>query len=214
MAITSADDFKIGEFFIPNNDNGNVVPPNTSPNATSAVIIAIEKYEPLLLLNALNVTLYKELEGALVDLPSADQKWGDLVNGKDYIVDSKEYRWEGLKNVLIPFIYTNYLRNDQSTYTTTGIIKSKAANADNYDPNPKYIKAYNTFLTSYQGEKTNNTPSLLVNRNGVYGLDYYSSSASPIVSLYQYLTDQNAITPTDFPDFDFRFYEQQNSLGI
>ena len=214
MAITCADDFTTGEFFIPNNDNGNVIPPNTSPNSTSEVITAIEKYEPLLLLHALNVTLYKELEGALLDLPAADQKWGDLVNGKDYIVDSKEYRWKGLKNILIPFIYTNYLRNDQSIYTTTGIVKVKAANADNYDPNPKYIKAYNTFLTGYQGEKTNNAPRLLVNRNGVYGLDYYSSSVNPIVSLYQYLTDQNSITPTDFPDLDFRFYEQQNSLGI
>lgn len=210
MAIVTNTDFK-GEFFIPNNKDGNAAPV-AAPTVKSELELFIDKYERLLLIDALGVTLYDQLQA---DLPGLSiQKWKDLVNGKNYTINSKTYRWDGLKNILVPFIFTHYLRDDQSTYTTTGTVKVKAANADNYNPTPKYIKAFNTFRTSYQGEKVNNAPTVLVNSSGVYGLDYYGNKRSSIVSMYQYLTDQNVLNATDFPDFEFVFYEQQNSLGV
>ena len=44
------------------------------------------------------------------------------------------------------------------------------------------------------------------------GLDYYGSSRGNFANMYQYMTDQNTLDPTTFPDFEFKFYYRENSF--
>ncbi len=208
--------FEKGWLFIPNNKDTNAEP-EASPSAQSEIDFFIEEYERELLLNALGVTLYNELQA---ELPNpTTQKWIDLVDGKDYEINSKTKRWNGLKGAtqqsLIAFyVYCQYLRNDNSTYLTTGIAQNTANNAERSDPTPKFVKSWTRFLSQYQGRGYNYSyPTVIYNRSGMVGLDYYGQDNIEI-NMFQYLTDQNTLEPTDFPDFEFRFYETYNTMGI
>lgn len=211
--------FTNGELFIPNNKDLSARPVG-SPSVIEALDTFIDKYERDLLLNALGVTLYNELisqftNGELkIDAP---QKWVDLVKGSEYTINGKTFIWDGLigyaKNSLIAFyVYCNYMRNNETTYTTTGVVKNTAKNADNVSFTPKYIKAWNTFIEQYQSE-FGSDPRIIINYFGNVGLDYYSNK-NVKVSLYQYLLDQNDLDANSFPDFEFKFYETENSFGI
>jgi hypothetical protein len=208
--------FEKGWLFIPNNKDTNAEPVG-SGSAQSEIDFFITEYERELLLNALGVTLFNELEAELPTLTT--QKWIDLVDGKDYTINSKTKRWNGLKGAnqqsLIAFyVYCQYLRNDNSTYLTTGIGQNTANNAERSDPSPKFVKSWTRFLSQYQGNYYNNGyPTVIYNRSGMVGLDYYGSDNIE-VNMFQYLTDQNELTPTDFPDFEFKFYETYNTMGI
>ena len=216
--IIDATYFEHGNLHIPNNNNITTEPVD-SPSVVSELDSFISKYERELLLNALGVTLYDELQASLLDLDNADQKWIDLVRGKNYTnADGNIKRWDGLqgydKQSLIAFyIFTEYLRNDNETYTTTGIVKNEAKNALVANPTPKFIKAYNQFIEAYQGGISTSRPIVVVNGFGSVGLDYYGSE-SVQVSLFRYLTDANDLDDTSFPDFEFKLYEYANSFGI
>ena len=216
MAIIDNTYFTKGLLFIPNNKDTNAEPVD-SASAVTEIDFFITEYERELLLNALGVTLYDELQA---ELPTpTTQKWIDLVDGKSYTINSKTKQWNGLKGAnmqsLIAFyVYCQYLRNDNSTYLTTGIGQNTANNAERSDPSPKYVKAWNRFLNQYQGKGYNyGYPTVIYNGSGMVGLDYYGQDNIE-VNMFQYLTDQNELTPTDFPDFEFKFYETYNTLGI
>jgi len=212
--------FEHGSLFIPNNKDLTVEPVD-SPTSITELEFFIKKYERQFLLDALGVTLYDELQVALelVDFTTAEQKWQDLVNGTNYTdPNGNVRRWDGLKgydkqSVIAFYIFTEYLRNDNETYTTTGVVKNDAKNAQVIDPTPKYIKAYNQFIEAYQGSMSVNTPVVLINGFGTVGLDYYNNK-SVQVSLLRFLSDSNELDETAYPDFEFRLYEPQNSFGI
>ena len=215
--IIDATYFEKGSLYIPNNKDISAAPLSEG-SAMSEIEFFIDKYERELLLNALGVTLYNLLVTAMDDLPSADQKWQDLVNGKDYTINSKTHRWEGLKgynkqSLIAFYVYCQYLRNDESTYTTTGVVQNTAKNAENYNPTGKYINAWSSFMCQYQKDNYYNEPRVIYNGSGEMGLDYFNNNDVQR-SLYQYLTDANELDPTAFPDFEFRFYNIKTSLGI
>lgn len=214
--IIDATYFQKGILYIPNNKDISAAPIG-APSTQSELDVFIDNYERDLLINALGVNLFNLLVTAMDDLPSADQKWQDLVNGVDYTINSKTYRWEGLKgynkqSLIAFYVYCQYLRNDESTYTTTGIVKNNSKNAENYDPTGKYIKAWNCFIEQYQKDFTY-CPNIIVNAFGNVGLDYYGNNDSKR-SLFQYLRDANELDAEAFPDFEFKIYDVQTSLGI
>lgn len=209
--------FEKGALYIPNNKDLNASLPGNPSNQTD-LDFYIEEYERELLINALGIVLYTQLKTALLDLPNSNQKWKDLVDGKTYVNTSNvTKRWEGLKgfnkqSVIACYIYTEYLRNYNETFATTGVVRNDSKNATNYDATPKYIKAYNKFLEQYQSNKSAN-PMVYVNKFGSEGVDWYGSEKAT-VSLHQFLTDSNELEETSFPDFTFKFYAEQNSFGI
>ena len=213
--ITDETYYLKGINFIPNSVD--ISASSDSPSQESELDYFIGICERQLMLDALGVTLFNEFTTAMADLPNAAQKWKDLVDGATYTLDGKEYLWEGLrgynKNSLVAsYIFCEFLRNDQSTYTTTGVAQNKAKNAQNYSYTPKYISAWRNFIKGYQAQAQCD-PVIIRNHFGTVGLDYYQNNDS-VVSLYRFLTDQNELDATAFPDFEFKFYENQNSLGI
>ena len=190
---------------------------------------AILKYEREVMINALGVTLFDELETALADLPSADQKWKDLVDGVNYTLNDVVFRWDGLRgfdkdSLVAYFIYCEYKRNDELTYTTTGDVRLEANNALTASSITKYVKAWMNFIEKYQGKeayyycKRWYTQYLYTGR---YYLDYpasyrlYQNTNNIVqVSLFQFLNDSNELDATAFPDFQFRIYAPANRWGI
>ena len=196
MSIIDSTYFEKGILYIPNNKDVSAAPVG-APSIKSELEFCIEKNEPNLLMNSLGVTNYRLLETAMLDLPNADQKWKDLVDGADYTINSKWYRWDGLRgfnkeSLIACYVFCKYLRNDESIYTTVGVIKNTAKNAVNFNPTKKYLVADASFIKQYQS------------------LDESSVKRS----LYQYLTDMNELDSTSFPDFEFKFYTPANFLGI
>tara|TARA_R110002167_G_scaffold106307_1_gene272802 strand:+ start:1169 stop:2095 length:927 start_codon:yes stop_codon:yes gene_type:complete len=192
--------FEKGDLYIPNNDEMNA---SVGLTVISDLDFYIEEYTRELLINALGIVLYEELQVALLNLQAYDQRWIDLVDGVTYTNPSGvAKRWEGLRgankqSLVASFVYTKYLRNYNETFATTGVVRNDSKNATNYDATPKYIKAYNKFLGQYQADNLPN-PITYVNRFGTNGLDWYGSE-SATVSLYQFLTDSNS-EKSIFPD--------------
>tara|TARA_R110000851_G_scaffold138083_1_gene274241 strand:+ start:139 stop:792 length:654 start_codon:yes stop_codon:yes gene_type:complete len=208
--------FQNGDLYIPNTLDLNAQ--ISVPTTTTDLEFYILEYERELILNALGIVLYTEYESALKNLEAADEKWKDLINGVTYVNESgTSKRWEGLlgvnkQSVVACYVFTQYLRNYNETFMTTGIVKNNSKNATNESATPKFIKAYRKFINQYQGD-FEYAPQFYINEFGTHGLDYYSSE-NATVSLYQFLTDSNELDKTKFPNFTFKFYEQTNSFGI
>ena len=210
MSIISATYFQKGYLFIPHNKDINLDTSSSTENKDLEFFI--EKYERELLVNALGIELYTEFD----ELPTPySEKWAALIDGETYTVDDKQYRWEGLKgreehSLIANYVYCMWIRNDESLYTTTGIVQNKAKNAESFSPTPKYIKAWNDFISMYQeGHKS----------HPIYIREFYGDveigcQENVFKSLCQYITDKNNEDPTAFPDAPLLQYENQNSLGI
>jgi len=204
------------EYF--NKNNGlyiplSVVNPTTinsqaTPNNSTALDALCVKIEKKILLNALGLTLYKELQTALLNLTTADQKWQDLVNGVDY----GEKQWIGLKHnysLIAWSIYENYLTENNEYLSAIGTIKVDAENAKNVIPNYKIANANQSFIEQYQGDACINGTYYI--KDGVSFIDYLGNEETE-VSLFRYLTDKK----TDF-NWDanyFRIYETKNSFDL
>lgn len=190
--------YQQGEFYIPNVKDISAAPVD-SPSTKSALEFLIDKYEREHLLDVLGVEMYDQLKSANEDLENADQKWQDLVNGCNYTLDGKHYRWDGLigyekNSLLAAYVFCKYLKNDYGTYTTTGIVINKPKNAVIVDPKRKYLTAWGIFINLHQNDCDNNN----------------------VRSLWQFLNDSNTLDATSFPNIEdyFKFYKHQNWAGI
>lgn len=179
------------------------------PTTIDEVNDACSVIEKDVLLNAFGLTIYKELQTALADLPSADQKWKDLVNGVEY--DGKV--WEGLDNpkTLIAYaVYYNFLNLNSDYYATFGTVRAESANSTNVTPFYKLTSAWNTFLIKYQSGAAI-CPDIYRGVGWEF-VDYYGSHDNVNVSLYEYMRDK----AEDYgwtPEL-FKFYESVNTFGI
>ncbi len=135
--ITVPLDFTKGEITIPN-----AVSANAGEGINGDLQEIITKYEKELLLKALGKTQYDELQAALVDLPSADQKWQDLVAGSG--------SYQGIRRILKNFIYCHQLRFDEIRLATTGAGKDGVTYSSVAEYNQKYVERWNEFVCWYQ----------------------------------------------------------------
>jgi len=185
-----------------------------SGNAETLNLYADEKPR-LLLQKALGNVLFSELDSQVTNgiLDSgADQKWKDLVNGKEY--DGKV--WKGLNydegsfkvSLLAYYTYWFWLNElDSSNYQT------QAKNADNINPTSNLVNVWNKFLEMYQGLNTINFPVVRY-INGATFVDYFNGGQnSNYVSLLQFLIDN----PIEYPTpqlYTFELTANSNSLGL
>jgi len=216
MPITDSTYYEKGKKFIPNNNNQNTEIAGV-PSAVSELDYFISKYEREFTIGFLNITLYNELESALLDLPNADIKWQNLVEGNEYVKDSVTYRFDGLRgfmqdSMVAFYVFCKYMENDESYYSTTGTIKSDASGANTFSPTTKYLDAWYIFLEKYQNEVGVNEHRYFTDCYGnVVGIDYYNQQTKNVlVTLETYMKDHE----TDFVGYEFTRYNGANSLGI
>lgn len=206
MSISNIDNF-VNDLYIPLAKGTISGTPNTeTANSKSYVLELINEVEKEVLLNCLGLDLYNELMVALLDLPNANQKWRDLVNGVEY--DGKI--WEGLDNsnsLLLYAVYYLFIMENSEQLTALGTANSKVENANLTSNSTKASRAFQVFLNKYQKG--------YLNEPYVYDnvIDYYGNNDNIRVSLYQYLND-NLLMWDTWKNSGFRFYNQVNSFGI
>jgi hypothetical protein len=177
-----------------------------TPNSTDFLTLLCERVEKSILVNALGLLAYNELQEALEDLEEADIKWKRLVEGYEY--DGKI--WVGLDNdySLIAYkIFEEFLTETNQRLTGVGPVEGNPEKAILVSPRYKIANASQNFIKGYQ--KGYLIEPIVI---GEF-IDWYGCNDDINVSLYQYLLDQKE----DFTNVDlakFRTYETQNSFGI
>lgn len=180
-----------------------------TPNNKSALENLIVEVEQDILINALGLTIYNELQTALNDLLNADIKWRNLVNGVEY--DGK--KWEGLSSdySLLAFaIYYLFLNGNTQFYTALGVAQPNAENSTMVSPTYKLTTAWNKFISKYQGGSTE-YPTISYT-NGIQFTDWKGHSNKVFVSLYEYLVDKKEDFGWEFDNFTY--YDTKNTFGI
>lgn len=217
MNITDATYYQKGIKFIPNAEvSGTPVAGNPTNTTVSELDDFIVSNERLLLFSFLNVTLYDELQTALLDIDNAPTKWQNLIKGNDYIKDSVTYRFDGLRgfnkeSLIAYFVYCEYIKNDNSYYATSGVVKTKSKNSEVFDATAKYITCYSAFLERYQDKEDCGEATYYISGDGVVGVDYFGNSDSNgVVTLETFLRDNK----TDYEGYCFKRFERINSFGI
>lgn len=185
----------------------------------------IAKYEIEVMLNALGYKEYKSFiqsfdlsDGSV--LVGAEQRWKDLINGKDYTSSGgTELIWRGLRytlgsqkySLIAEYVFHVFLREQSRTYAGQGMVREKAKAAENESAIPRLTDAWNDFVVKYQGDVELDEYPRIIEKPGLVGLDYSINFAeSDDVSLYRFLKDNES----DYPDVKFKFYEGHNSFGI
>lgn len=124
----------IGELNIPNTDR---------PSVSEALMHFIAVREKELLTDLLGYEAYKDFLAN-----PATQKWLDLKNGKEYTINDKLYKWEGLieannQSLIACYVYYWWTRNAVSVSTGIGETKPLSENAVSASPADKMVKAWN-----------------------------------------------------------------------
>lgn len=142
--------------------------------------------------------------------PTALQKWIDLVDG--VVFDGK--KWNGLRytigtkkvSMIANYVYFFYLKDDFSTYSTTGIQVAKSENAVIQTPNEKQSTAWNGFVNMYNGNCFGQLGySFSRNWNGTM-LQWSGSNNNNEVSLYEFMSAN-----TDL--YDISFFTRKNVIN-
>lgn len=197
--------------FIPLAEEMSSIPSSQSaPNNVDALQTLIDALEKYILINALGVSVYNELQTALDDLDNADQIWKDLINGCEY--DGKI--WIGLKednSLLANAIFSEFLQSDSNGfYTSLGIAKPKPTESGLVTPKTKIVSTYNTFLTKYQSDYKC-ISDVYETSYGTF-VDYYGNNEETYVSLYKFLKDKEADYGVDMTKF--KIYQPINTFWI
>ena len=226
--ITTPEYYK-GDIHIPNVVNAS--PAVNDLSNDSELNRFISQYEREVLIKLLGYNLYKEFseqfdvdgDGQWTIKPASDQKWKDLLNGKEYTIDSVTYNFrglifsEGLGNSLINisllsyYVFYNFLSNDVDTYSSVGVQSELAKNADRVSAIPRAVKAWDKFYQLSVG--TYNTPMYITNASGMNGIDWFGCDDGER-SLFEFINDINLETPDTYADWKPQRINNINQFGI
>ena len=179
----------------------------STPNDGTYIDALCIEIEKTILVNALGLTTYNELQLALADIDNPlNASYKKLVNGDEY--DGKI--WVGLKydlSLIANAVWIEYVMQKNTNLSAVGNSQVNLEKGNLVTPMYKIANASASFIKQYQGEYLDE-PIVIGNF-----IDWQGCDDSVEVSLYRYLSDKK----TDFPNVDlnkFKFYEQINSFGI
>ena len=179
----------------------------STPNDGTYIDALCIEIEKTILVNALGLTTYNELQLALADIDNPlNASYKKLVNGDEY--DGKI--WVGLKydlSLIANAVWIEYVMQKNTNLSAVGNSQVNLEKGTLVTPMYKIANASASFIKQYQG-KILDEPIVIGNF-----IDWQGCDDSVEVSLYRYLSDKKA----DFPNVDlnkFKFYEQINSFGI
>lgn len=200
--LVTKNDFKM-LYYIPNATD--IAPHSNLLGNTDKIMEYVNVYEKEALDMVLGVTLADLLVPELKKKPwntasslTADQKWIDLVNGKD--------KYRGLKEALVAYCFYKYYEDDQSQYTGIGESVTKGVAQQMADMTPRATKVWRRFYELTRGVNENAT---VVTRKFGLGL-IWGETTSPYESLYTFLAN-NLDT---YPEWEPTYFENITQYGI
>lgn len=179
--------------------NLNDVAPNSNMLGNDTVLTTfIDEYERDYLVKALGYSIFKLLKEELPINDNSDQKWKDLVNGKEYTKEGVLLYWKGLlftenQTQISPiafYIWYHFLENGLSNYTGTGLKSEKTKNASKANPAYKAVKAWNKFF------------------------DMTVCSETQEVALYQFIEDMNSVDENTYPNWSGFEFGGRNIMSL
>ncbi len=204
--IVKTTDFEL-DAYIPNRDDA----PNSDIIGNEPELQGfIDKYEEEVLINLLGYALYTELksqfDGTGAWNPVVDQKWKDLVNGKE--------AYRGMKDMIVGYVFWKFAESDDSHYATVGNQRENADNASHYEMRPKAILNYKKFYERaigdfYSDPFVADKPSIWGNLRVVMWTGMQANSGN-FISMYSYLRDKTV----DFPDWMPSNFKTQNYFDV
>lgn len=169
---------------------------------------------------ALGIELFNDFKDNLENgqlKPTAEQKWKDLVNGKEYTKDSKTHVWKGLvsevngkkESFLVSYVFHLWLEDNTTYVSSNGEQAMQVANSNTVMNNRRLIDAWNEFLKFYQG--VNYYANGYIGwHKGILYKDYCYGEHSQLVSLIRFLKDHNEEYPTALN----RRFRDKNSFNL
>ena len=188
--ILKTTDFEYGAY-VPNRDDA----PNSDIIGNEPVLQGfINKYVERALVETLGWELFSLLKAELDqngDLPpTADQKWLDLVNGKEAYRGMK-------KGMLVGYVFFYFLQNDTVDYSTAGTNRVTPEGSQVERPDGKmnlqYREFYEQAIGTYYAD-----PLVIEKEFGRYGVIWGGLSGSKYVSMYEFLRENT----TTYPEWD------------
>lgn len=108
----------------------------------------ITDYQYDLLIDMLGAELYNDFNAN-----PTDAKWTDFQNGITYTdCNGDVQNWRGLKDLLIPFVYSKFTLENYKKQVQSGVVKPKFENADILNERERKevaYKAWNDFISKY-----------------------------------------------------------------
>lgn len=215
---------------------GDIFVPNTGAN-TSAVVSKnrrfdwyIAQYEPEILIKGLGINLYGELLSNIQTdplspeygqvLPTADQKWSDLVDGTDY----GDKVWRGLRmevvqgdevkkmSLIAYYVFYKYWQKEFLQRSTTGVMKADMENGEAKGPSFTMEDAWRSLYEWYgKGIKCTCTPWVFQYWWSIPGyFDKADTYKKTYVDLYTFLHDNR----DTYPGWTFTVIENRNRFGL
>jgi hypothetical protein len=131
------------------------IPPYQIPNlsdvsATFDQYIAEQEED---VLRSIMGNLFYEAFVAGLALDPIPERWQKLRDGESFTaLDGLKYKWVGLTKTLTPYIYSQWLRDNYDTLTSTGVVVSKNENSDVINPSLRIAQSFNKFSGYIGGE--------------------------------------------------------------
>jgi hypothetical protein len=215
-----------GKIYIPHAKPGIT---DTVTGVSNDIIDFINEYSEDCLIECLGLQLFKDLllnldenEETWVD-PLSDQKWDELVNGKEYVDPSTQLNveWRGIryeskrnsgiydKSFLADYTYFFYEKKEYITRSGIGHAINEADNAVTQVPTQAVVNAWNNFVTLVQGNKI--CEKIIYSEKG-YGVDFFVEDN--VVSLYKFINDSNKINEETYSNFKPKIWERMTEFGI
>lgn len=158
MFVVSTD-FDVYPYAIPNLDK-----------VANSFSTFVDNEEEKALKGLLGYAFYNELITQLNGTPS--QLWIDIRGGAEYAYNDITYKFDGLKDLLIPYIYGKWIDSDNSPYTSIGEVIATAENAVVVSSKGKVVEGINTYIEKlgYFDELDDQSEKVLSQKNTLYGL--------------------------------------------
>lgn len=176
----------------------------------------IMRYEKEILQQTLGYSLYKafmaQFDYASTNnihtiKDSADQKWKDLLNGKEYTKNGVTVVWQGVifededvdRSFITNYVYCKWLSVKHNKHLGVGLSKPEAKGATRVGPTYNYVEAYNDFVDMVVGKYCNG---------------YSDEIGTGVRSLYEFLNDMNTLDATTYPNWLPKTFSKVNVFSI
>lgn len=85
--------------------------------------------------------------GADWELVEANNKWLKLKNGAEYEYQDKTWKWEGVLDLLIPYVYSAYVRDNADSFTGNGMVVAANENSEFVTNAVRVTNSFNDFAS-------------------------------------------------------------------